>query len=267
VRPPADVLDALGLVGEPRLLEGGQGRTWLVGGLVVKPVDDPAVHAWTGEVYAGWSQEQVAVPRVVRVGDAWSVAGWAAYSYLPGRSARAGDDPAWFRRVHEAFHDAVAHLPRPAFLDERDDAWSYGDRVAWESAPPQGSPETREVLERALSRLEEVDLPAQVVHGDLGGNVLRDGDGAAVIDWPPYWRPAGFALAVAALDAVCWEQADESLLDAWSDVPCWDQLLLRTVVYRMATRGHNEQLGVTPVGSEGYAVERRALRLVEKRLS
>ncbi len=266
MRPPAAVLDALGLRGEPSLLEGGQGRTWRVGDLVVKPVDNPAEHAWTCEVYAAWSDDHVAVPRVLRVGDGWSVAGWAAYSYLPGRSARAGDDPAWFRGVHEAFHDAVADLARPDFLEERDDAWSHGDLVAWEAAAPQGSAETREVLERALSRLEEVDLPAQVVHGDLGGNVLRDGDRAAVIDWPPYWRPAGFALAVAALDAVCWEGADETLLDDWADVTCWDQLLLRAVVYRMATRGHNEQRGVTPVGSDGYAVERRALRLVEGRL-
>jgi uncharacterized protein (TIGR02569 family) len=266
MRPPVAVLDALGLRDEPRLLEGGQGRTWRVGDLVVKPVDNPAEHDWTCEVYAGWSHDEVAVPRAVPVGDGWSVAGWAAYAYLPGRSARAGDDPAWFRHVHEVFHDAVADLPRPDFLDYRDDSWAYGDRVAWEGAAPQGSAETREVLARALSRLEVVELPAQVVHGDLGGNVLRDGDRAAVIDWPPYWRPAGFALAVAALDAVCWEDADEALLDRWADVACWDQLLLRAVVYRMATRGHNEQVGVTPAGSEGYAVERRALRLVERRL-
>ena len=39
MRPPAAVLDAFGVTGEPCLLEGGQGRTWRVGDLVVKPVD------------------------------------------------------------------------------------------------------------------------------------------------------------------------------------------------------------------------------------
>lgn len=266
MRPPPDVLDSLGATGEPRLLEGGQGRTWRVGDLVVKPVDNEAEHAWACDVYASWTVEEVAVPTPVRVGSGWSADGWSAYHYLPGRSARAGDDPAWFRGVHEAFHGAVAGLARPAFLDDRDDPWSYGDRVAWAAAEPRGSAETLEILDRALSRFEPVDLPAQVVHGDLGGNVLRDGERPSVIDWPPYWRPAGFALAVAAMDAVCWEGAEAAMLEQWADVPCWDQLLLRAVAYRMATRGHNEWRGVVPPGSDGYAVERRGLRVVEARL-
>ena len=267
MRPPSAVLDAFGATGDARLLEGGQGRTWLVGDLVVKPVDQEAEHAWVCEAYAGWTAGEVAVPTPIRVGDGWSVDGWSAYAYLPGRSARAGEDPGWFRHVHESFHAAVADLERPAFLDQRDDAWSYGDEVAWGTAEPHGSAETVETLARALALVEPVDLPAQVVHGDLGGNVLRDGERAGVIDWPPYWRPVGFALAVVAMDAVCWEGADLSLLDEWADVPCWDQLLLRAVIYRMATRGHNETHGVVPPGSDGYAEDRRGLRVVEARLA
>lgn len=110
-----------------------------------------------------------------------------------------------------------------------------------------------------------------MIHGDVGGNVLRaPGLPDAVIDWPPYHRPAGFSLAVAAGDAVCWEGAPEALLDVWSDVPDWDQLLLRAVIYRIATRGRNEALGVTPAGSDGYVDARRpsvemVLRHVERR--
>ncbi len=260
------MLDAFGATGEPCLLEGGQGRTWRVGDLVLKPVDHQVEHAWVCDVYASWPAEQVAVPAPVRVDDGWSVHGWAAHAYLPGRSARAGDDPAWFRQVHETFHATVAELARPAFLDDRDDAWSFGDHVAWAGAEPRGSAETLAILDRARSLFEPVDLPAQVIHGDLGGNVLRDGDRAAVIDWPPYWRPVGFALAVVAMDALCWEGAGADLLEEWADMPCWDQLLLRAVAYRVATRGHNQAHGVVPAGSDGYAEERRGLHLVEARL-
>jgi len=37
------------------------------------------------------------------------------------------------------------------------------------------------------------------------GNVLfADASPPAVIDFSPYWRPAGLALAVAAVDALMW---------------------------------------------------------------
>ncbi|NUS49538.1 MAG: hypothetical protein HOQ22_00655 [Nocardioidaceae bacterium] len=73
-----------------------------------------------------------------------------------------------------------------------------------------------------------------MIHGDLGGKVLRAGGlPGAVIDWPPYHRPAGFALAIVAGDAVAWEGAPSSLLDDWADVPHWHQLLVRALVCRI----------------------------------
>ena len=73
-----------------------------------------------------------------------------------------------------------------------------------------------------------------------------------MIDWPPYFRPRGFALAVTAIDAVTWEGAPASLLDRWADVPEWDQLLLRAVVYRVATRGHAEAAGAAVGGTTEF---------------
>ncbi len=105
------------------------------------------------------------------------------------------------------------------------------------------------------------------MHGDLSGNLLRDGDRPIVIDWPPYVRPVGWALAVAALDAVCWDGAEPSLLDRWNDEVAWGQLLLRAFVYRVATLGRRESLGLTrPDDGDFRAVERDALRLVRERL-
>jgi uncharacterized protein (TIGR02569 family) len=238
-----------------------------VGDLVLKPVEDVVEHAWVADMYDAWSCEAVGVPRPLRADGAWSYAGWGAHRWSPGETARAGDDPSWFRATFEAFHDAVAEAARPAFLDDRDDAWSHGDRVAWEAEAPRGTPDTLDLLRRALALLEPVDLPSQIVHGDLGGNVLRDGDWAGVIDWPAYHRPRAWALAVVATDAVCWEDADPSLLDRWGGDPHWPQLLLRAVIYRIATRGHNEAAGSSPVGSDGYvAHEGRILDQVEERL-
>jgi uncharacterized protein (TIGR02569 family) len=262
-----EVLEAFGVTATPRPMPGGMGRTWRAGGLVLKPVDDEAEHAWVCDVYDRWVDDVVAVPRPLRAGGRWSSHGWGAHVLVPGVTAKAGDDPGWFREIHRTFHADIADLARPAFLDSRDDAWSYGDRVAWEGEAAEGSEETLALLARALGRLEPIEQSDQVVHGDLGGNVLRDGDRAAVIDWPPYWRPADWALAVVATDAVCWEGADESLLDAWWTGDDWPQLLLRAAIYRLATRGRNEVRGTVPVGSDGYVAQKgRLLDLVEERL-
>jgi uncharacterized protein (TIGR02569 family) len=265
--PPPGVLDAFGLRPPVTLFASGMGRTWLAGDVVLKPVDLPAEHDWVCDVYDAWSDEHVAVPRPLRMDGQWSFEGWGAQAFVRGRTARAGDDPEWFRNVHERFHAAVAGRARPDFLDDRFDAWTFGERVAWDGVLPTGAPDTLALLDRSLALLRPVSISDQVVHGDLGGNVLRNGDRATVIDWPPYWRPAEWALAVVACDAVSWEDADPSLLDVWRTGPDWPQVLLRAAIYRLATRGWNEVHGVVPVGSDGYLAQKgRMVDLIEARL-
>jgi uncharacterized protein (TIGR02569 family) len=265
--PPPEVLAAFGVSGLPQRLLGGMGRTWVVGDVVLKPVDHLAEHAWVCEVYDAWPSDAVDVPRPLHAGGAWSAEGWGAHVLVPGKTALAGDDRGWFRAVHDAFHEAVAGLPRPGFLDARHDAWSYGDRLAWEGVAPVGEPRTTSLIRRALDLTRPVDLTSQVVHGDLAGNVLRDGDRAAVIDWPPYWRPRAWALAVVATDAICWEGADPSLLDEWADGPDWLQLVLRAAVFRMGTRAFNEAHGLAAADEDEFVAGKvRLLSAIEARL-
>jgi len=55
-------------------------------------------------------------------------------------------------------------------------------------------------------------LTCQVIDGDLSGNVLfASGQVPAVIDFVPYWRPAGFSLAIVVADAVSWFGAEPAL--------------------------------------------------------
>jgi uncharacterized protein (TIGR02569 family) len=265
--PPGEVLDSFGAPGDPVLLDGGMQRTWRVGDVVLKPVEDVVEHAWVCEVYDAWSEDAVRVPQPLRAAGDWSYAGWGAHVFVPGTTARVGDDPAWFRDAAEAFHGAVRDLPRPAFLDDRDDAWSYGDRVAWDDEPLRGAPATVALLARAREMSVPVDVPAQVVHGDLCGNLLRDGATPGVIDWPAYHRPRAWASAVVATDAIRWEGVDVSLLDDWQDGPDWLQLVLRAVVYRLATRAWLEAAGTATGDEDGYSIgNAELLDLLEERL-
>ena len=59
----------------------------------------------------------------------------------------------------------------------------------------------------------------------------------AVIDWPPYFRPAETANAVALTDAVTFRGAPMSLLEEWGSGPDWDQLLIRALLYRLGPTG------------------------------
>jgi hypothetical protein len=105
------------------------------------------------------------------------------------------------------------------------------------------------------------------VHGDLCVNVLRDGDRPGVIDWPAYYRPRAWALAVVAADAIRWEGIDAGLLDAWSDGPDWPQLVLRATVYRVATRAWLEDSGDAVGQEDGYSIgTERLLDRLEERL-
>jgi hypothetical protein len=99
-----------------------------------------------------------------------------------------------------------------------------GDRVAWGEQPYPA-------VDDVLAALEPVDEAPALMHGDLTGNVLFHHTlPPAVIDFAPYLRPPTYAEAIVVADAVCWEGAPETLLDA---VP--RQFLLRALLYRGVT--------------------------------
>src|SRR5207249_2927823 len=129
---------------------------------------------------------------------------------------------------------AAADEPRPDF--RREDIGALADRIAWEEADVSID-ETKggrwfEVLAVARRR---VRLPDQVVPGDLFGAVLFDGPARpGIVDFDPFYRPAEWGAAIAAVDAVSWGGADVELLHRWSHLPEWSQLLLRALLFRLA---------------------------------
>jgi uncharacterized protein (TIGR02569 family) len=232
--PPAEVLEAFGAGGStPIALPGGEGHSWLAGDLVFKPADDEAVAVWAAELLSRIREEDFRVARPVATLDGRGIAdGWTASKRLDGEHA-----PRWTEVIAagEAFHRAVRDEPRPAFLDDRDDAWALGDRVAWDELSVEPYAGSVEALGRlAMARRPVADLEPQLIHGDLTENVLfADGVAPAVIDLSPYWRPTGFASAIVVADALLWHGAGAELLEATADVS--RQLLIRALIYRLVT--------------------------------
>jgi uncharacterized protein (TIGR02569 family) len=239
--PTPEAVRLLGLrADELHRLPGGAGHVWSDGRLVVKPVGCVPEHDWVCAVYADWASDSVRVPEPVHAaaGDSWSVDGWGAHVFLAGRDTELLAELDVVQEAGAAFHEAVADLPRPAFMDHRDDPWAYGDRLAWEDVEPEADAETRELIEELLAHRRPVTTAAQVVHGDLLPNVLvGDALVPGIIDWPPYFRPRGFGEAVAVHDAVTFRGGSMDLLDSWATGPDWPQLLVRALLYRLGPTG------------------------------
>ncbi len=232
--PSRRVLDAFSLTEPPVRLVGGQGETWRSGGVVLKRAD--AESAWRAEVLSALPVSgEFRVPRPVRAGDgAWVAFGWEASELLVGATDVRRQDEVL--TAAGAFHEAVAGLPKPEFIDTRSDPWADGDRVAWREQSVDGSPAYVDLVGPLVDAWRPVDLEAQVVHGDLPGNVMfADSLPPAIIDWPVYWRPPSWAAAVAVADALCWYGAEPELAARWAQLPEWGQMLVRALIYRMTT--------------------------------
>jgi uncharacterized protein (TIGR02569 family) len=224
-------------------LPGGEGGSWRAGGVVLKLERQPSLIGWLGAVLDTMrdTNEFRVAQYVLAVDGSWLVDGWAATRYVEG----AHEGGRWQEVLHvsAAFHVALADLhPRPhRLLRDRIDPWAIGDRVAWgeEQPRPDLPPSVAAVLDELRPWLEAKESSGldQVIHGDLGGNVLFPRDSHAppvVVDVAPYYRPAGYADAVIVADAVAWDGAPSDLAEEFAVArPFGDRLLARAVVYRL----------------------------------
>jgi uncharacterized protein (TIGR02569 family) len=237
--PPLEVLRSFGV--EDQTLErcpGGRGLAWRAGDVVLKPVDHHDESEWVADLSDRLVEDGFRISRPVpsRRGG-WVSSGWVGWSFLEGRHD--SSPPRW-REVVEVchrFHAAIRHVPEPAFLQERTDAWSVGDHVAWgEREPEVVHDESRPLVDRMVGGVEPVELTSQMIHGDLSGNLLfAPGVAPAVIDLAPYHRPAEWALAVVAVDAIAYWSADATIVDLLHDVDDLPQLMRRAAIYRLIT--------------------------------
>ncbi len=233
--PPSAVLSAFGVSGTPVALDGGQEASWRVGDVILKPLDlsEPELE-WQAQTFASISCEGFRVAHPLCAPDgSLVVGGWCAWEAVEGRHAAR----CWPKiiAIGERFHSALVGVPRPDFIARRTDRWAVGDRVAWGELSAAEFAHVKH-LPRLAAALRPVETPCQLIHGDLTGNVLFDERlPPAVIDFSPYWRPTPFASAIVVADALVWEGADESVLDAVAHVEDFGQYLLRALIYRTVT--------------------------------
>lgn len=254
---PNAVAAAFGLMGTGEELEGGLDPAYRFGETVVKRVTDAVEATYIAEVMASVAVDEavVTVARPIAASDGtWVVDGWSASAWVPGRPLRR--DHPWPAAVAAttALHRGLAAFPRAGVIDGRAHRWAVADRVAWQEQALIADPEVEAIVVPLLDTLDTLEPgtdPSQVVHGDMFSNLLFQADGPpAVIDFSPYWRPAGWALAVYAIDALTWGGADVSLVDLVGRSAAMDRLLRRAAIFRLvALDGYRRETGAS-IGAE-----------------
>jgi uncharacterized protein (TIGR02569 family) len=214
-------------------LAGGRGTAWRAGAVVLKPLDLAREELeWQAAVLGGLADGAVRLSRPLRASSGeLVVGGWTAWEHVAGRH-----EPRRWAEIIAAgdrFHDLLADVPRPGFIDRRTHQWAIADRVAWGELPAAHYADAKH-LTRLVSTRRPVRAASSLIHGDLTGNVLfADGLAPAVIDISPYWRPRGLATAVVIADALVWEGAPDEVVDAGGEVDELGQLLLRALIFRV----------------------------------
>ena len=256
--PPNHVCAAFGVAPEQlQPLTGGSGPVWQADRVVLKRVADTAEAAWIAQTLDTLEVEAVRLARPLRSTDGrWVVGGWTAARHVAGRPRPRHDEVV---AVSVRLHRATAALPRPRFLANRTHLYAAADRAAWGEARVELGTDAGAALFAELTRHRRpVELPSQIVHGDLFGNVLFAGSAPpAVIDFSPYWRPAEWAAAVIVVDALAWGGADAGLVERWASLAEWSQSLLRALLFRIAA--HALHPHSTP---ESFAGLHRAAQII-----
>lgn len=237
--PPSSVLKAFQVTGTPEPLAGGQGQSVRVGDAVLKPAGDSADVEWTARLMDGLQGGRgFRVPRYLRSArGGFVVEGWAATRFLTGEPGPAGR---WdsLLAAGRAFHEALRDVPRPDRLDVHQHPWAVADRVAWGEANAEVPVQINGLLTRLHALREPVDASAQLIHGDLTGNVLfAPRHAPAIIDFSPYWRPVAYADAIVVADGLLHHRAGHHLVDSALPGAEGAQMLLRALIFRLVALG------------------------------
>ncbi|MEX0896334.1 MAG: TIGR02569 family protein [Patescibacteria group bacterium] len=233
--PSIDVIKAFGEEAEPVLLSGGEGFSYKVGNIVLKPVQDVEQASWNADVLSSIDEDGFRVLRSIRsMGGEWVYKGWQAFQYLEGDEKKGN----WTEKiaVSRRFHEKLRGISKPDFIGKRDIPWERADLAVWSEQPIEFHPAVQHITDSLSAHIQPIEAKEQLIHGDMTGNILfHPTFPPAIIDFSPYWRSAEYATAIIIVDSIVWEGAPDNLLQEMDNTTENNQLLMRAALWRMKT--------------------------------
>lgn len=232
--PIKEILIAFDSKEQPILLAGGQGETYRAGNIILKSTTNVVEAEWVANILNSLKSDKFRIAKPVKAqNNQWVFNDWIAFEFIPGKHPDNRFEEIY--KVSVDFHEALKNIPCPEFFDNRNDPWAMADRMAWkELGLPLHFKQTKESLTRLSEARKNISLPDQIIHGDIGGNILfEDGLPPAVIDFSPYYRPAGFALAITIIDALLWRGMSIDKINIFKNIEELHQLLIRALIRRI----------------------------------
>lgn len=225
------VAAAFGVNAEIALLPGGADlKTFRSGNVVLRYLGKNAQEAgnWNAELFNHIKEDGFRVAKPIKAADgSWIVNGWVAEQFFEGRQATVDDLPIIINAV-DRFHKALVGRSLPDYRKTEHTMWDLADEWAWGEVPRDIDPKLYEIIFGLLNLKKPVNLPDQLIHGDLNLNniLIADNQAPAIIDLAPYWRPAEFAQAVMAYWVGPYT-GDIEILNNFRHIPEFDQMLIR----------------------------------------
>jgi uncharacterized protein (TIGR02569 family) len=239
--PTLSVAKAFGSTQEPVLLKGGQNTTYRSGDIILKPSEGDEKEQWIAAVFSALpktTEVRIARP-VTSSSGSWVHGGYVAWTFLSGEHVQ-GVRFAEKIRASRELHTLLKDVPKPATLGTPASSWATADQVVWHGHPYAYDKEFMQLIDQITPHLKELEAKNQICHGDLSGNfLLDDGLPPAIIDFSPVWAASGFAEGVMLADAIVWEKAEPSALEAFKKVPNIAQFAWRGIFRRIAEQAEH----------------------------
>jgi uncharacterized protein (TIGR02569 family) len=215
-------------------LPGGQNESVRAGDLVLKPIRETEKYLWMATCLnkIDFEDLQIAIP--VRssdnnyIEDFIGATRYHEATFLPNRLETKLNT---CRRLNKM----ISNVPKPEDFDSWENPWTRAQSVAW-SPVRISETEDPEEIKALLQIRTQFEMPHQLVHVDLAGNILFDTrDNPVVIDFTPGFYPKEYAEALLLIDSIAWYGASMDNLNLLKlEEELKKQLILRALIFRLS---------------------------------
>ncbi|QUI25306.1 hypothetical protein HZI73_24725 [Vallitalea pronyensis] len=221
-------------VGVP--LEGGQSTSVKYGDIVIKPIEDEHYYNYSSNIFYHLDNHGYRISRPIKNNQGqFVIDNYGASRYEPGKHdlSRIED----ILEVSELLHRDLKGLNIkhvPVF----ENPWAKAQEVLWRDAklPHHWDDKVYEIICPMLQQLKKLEVEYQLIHSDLGGNVLFcEGKEPLVIDFSPTFAPLGYADAIIISDNIAWDGLAMSTLKRLNKYKDYKEYIKFAVAFRVLT--------------------------------